>query len=497
MSKPNIVFFLSDQHNAEIAGYAGDPYARTPNIDRLAKNGVALDKCYCPSPLCIPCRSSLLAGVLPSRTGVYNNMQALRSDKATLPMSLTVGGYETVLAGRMHFEGYDQRHGFEKRLVGDITTTQLGVVNESEILGVFAASSGQDTSGITKSGPGYSPVLAYDEAVVDAACSFLRERRDERPLFLTVGTYGPHSPYVIQKDLFREYYDKLPIPEVVDREYQNSVHPAIRKWYRNRNMELITVEDLRRVRAAYYGMITRIDEQVGQVFRAAEETLGLENTIFIYGSDHGDCLGKHGLFWKTNFYEGSARVPMVFSWKNHFAEDVRLDGPCSLLDLAPTLIAVGGGPDLPQYDGVDISGNLYGGRPLAADRVVLSECYDIKGDNPSVMARDFRYKLTLHAGYDAPQLFDLENDPDEDDDLGERPECRDVVERLSGRLAPIWNPDEAMKKLAEDKAHYDILRRWAGIVRPPQIEQWRGDNDSYHLLPLSACGGAAAAGSDA
>lgn len=483
-TRPNIIYFLSDQHNAEISGFAGDPYVRTPNIDALAASGVVLDKCYCASPLCIPSRTSLLTGLMPHRTGIYNNMQAMRSDRATLPLALTVGGYETVLAGRMHFTGCDQRHGFEKRLVGDFTTSQIGMTDRTATMGMYCGSSGQNTSVVTKSGPGHSPVLAYDDAVVSGACAFLRERADKRPLFMIVGTYGPHCPYVVEEDLFQEYYDKLPIPEVASQAYRKTVHPGIRDWYRNRNLEVVAVEDLRRIRAAYYGMITRIDRQVGEVLAAAGAALDMNNTIVIYGSDHGDCLGKHGLFWKSTFYEGSARVPMIFSWPTRFAEGVRLGGPSSLLDVAPTLLKLAGCPDLPRYDGRDISMHLLNGRPLDADRVVLGECSDIKGENPSAMARDDRYKLVMHAGYDAPQLFDLEADPDEYHDLGSDPAHRPVALRLAAHLAPFWDPKEALAELAREKKHYDLVRRWAKIVKPPPVEEWRGDTDSFSLLPI-------------
>ncbi len=483
-SKPNIVYFLSDQHNAEISGFAGDPYVRTPNIDSIAASGVVLDKCYCPSPLCIPSRSAMLTGLMPHRTGMYNNMQAMRSDKATLPMAMTVGGYETVLAGRMHFAGPDQRHGFEKRLVGDITTSQIGIDNEDSALGMYRGASGQNTSVITKSGIGYSPTLAFDDAVIQGTREFLRQRTDERPLFMIIGTYGPHCPYAVEDDLFWEYYDKLPRIDDFSQEARGAIHPAIRNWYRNRHLETVTKEDLHRVRAAYYGMITRIDRQVGEIMESVASALDMDNTIFIYGSDHGDCIGKHGLFWKTNFYEGSARVPMMFSWKNHFAQGARLTGPSSLLDVAPTLIKLGGCPDLPRYDGVDISPSLFTGRELDKERVVLAECYDIKGDNPSVMARDDRYKLTLHAGYDDPQLFDMQEDPDEDHDLGTDPAHKQVVERLSSHLQPIWNPQEALKKLDRHKKHYDMVRRFANIVKPEPLEEWRGDLDGFSLKPM-------------
>ena len=124
--KPNIIYILSDQHNAGVMGCGGDAYVRTPHLDGLRAKSTMLEQCYCAAPLCVPSRSSILTGLLPTHTGVYNNMQCLPSDKATFVNLLTIAGYETVLSGRMHFVGLDQRHGYEKRLVGDITPCFIG-----------------------------------------------------------------------------------------------------------------------------------------------------------------------------------------------------------------------------------------------------------------------------------------------------------------------------------------------------------------------------------
>jgi Arylsulfatase A and related enzymes len=221
MKKKNIIYVLSDQHNPAVTGALGDPYVRTPNIDSLYRLGTSLDSCYCAAPLCVPSRSSLLTGQLPSHNGVYNNMQSLRSDKATLPTVLTVSGYETVLSGRMHFVGWDQRHGFEKRFVGDITPCFIGGDNETEVYGDFKRSSGQNQISIHKSGSGHSAVLDFDQDVVDAACKYLRNRTDERPLFMTVGLYGPHCPYIAPKELYDFYYNLLPEIDYPDEEAKN------------------------------------------------------------------------------------------------------------------------------------------------------------------------------------------------------------------------------------------------------------------------------------
>ena len=479
---PDIIYILSDQHNPEVSGHAGDPYARTPNLDALFRKGVSLENCYAAAPLCVPSRSAILSGRLPCHTGVYNNMQALRSDQATFVNSLTVGGYETVLSGRMHFVGPDQRHGYEKRFVGDITPSHIGADNEELIYGTFKRSSGQNLTSIAKSGAGHSAVLDFDREVVNAAMDHIRERRDTRPLFLTLGFYGPHCPYIAPPNLYRQYYDALPAPERISGEYRKSVHPAIRDWYANRSLEEVAVEDVRRIRAAYYGMVEYLDGLIGEALETVYSHLDPENTLVIYGSDHGDNIGKHGLFWKTNFYDGAARVPMTFSWQGRIPENIRLTGVSSLLDLAPTLLSITGCPALPHYDGVDISSNLFSGEAFPDDRIVIAECSDIKGDKPSAMARSDRYKLVVHAGHTTPQLFDMEQDPDEEQDLGGDPACRWVAETLKEHLFRYWNPERAQADLATAKRHFQLMRQWVETVLPDPLEEWHGDNRNNYLL---------------
>ncbi len=482
--KPNIIYILSDQHNPEIMGANGDPWVRTPNMDRLAAEGVSLDNCYCASPLCVPSRTALLSGLLPSHTGVFNNMQALPTDRATFVHALALDGYETVLSGRMHFVGWDQRHGFQRRLVGDITPSFMGVDNEEEIYGAFKRTSNQHIISIQKSGAGNSSVLQFDRDVTNAAVEYIRDRgdREESPLFMTVGLYGPHCPYIAPPELFRYYEEILPEMGVVTREEYDSLHPAMRNWQEIRDMSVVTDEDVKRVRAAYYGMVEFVDGLVGEVVRAAEETLDMENTIIIYGSDHGDNIGAHGLFWKTNFYEGAGRVPMIYVWKNHFRPGKRLKGVTSLLDLAPTLLPIGGEHCLPAYDGIDLGAYLQSEAEIPSEREVFAECFDIKGDTPSVMLRTGPYKLICHAGYEQVQLFDLETDPGELHDLGTDPAYGTVVARLLARMEGRWDPDWALDRLAKDKAHFKLVGAWMRQTPPEPVEEWRGDPTGNYLV---------------
>lgn len=479
MEKPNIIYFLSDQHNFNISGFMGDPYVKTPNFDQLAENGTVLDQCYCNSPLCVPSRSSMLSGLLPSETGILNNMQMLPSDRVTMAHSLTNAGYETVLCGRMHFSGLDQRHGFSKRLVGDITSSFPGVDNELEMYGYLRGTSYQGRVGVEKVGKGSSAVLKFDEAVIKAACSFLHERDKSDPLFLLVGTYAPHCPYVAYEKWFDYYMTVLPDPALVREEYPVSRHPAMQKWIELRDVGDITNEQLRRIRAAYYALITFTDENFGKVLAAAKQTLDMENTVIVYTSDHGDNAGEHGLFWKTNFYEGASRVPAVISWPGRIKKHRRLQALTSLVDIAPTFIDIAGAQPLPHMDGISLLPYLESGEE-PPERSVISILGDIKGDNPSAMIRKGDYKLVLHYGYDAPQLFDLKNDPHENNDLGTKAKYRQIISQLSHELAGYWNGEEANEQLRRSKAHYEMLRQWINRIGWTPVEEWeKHPEDNY------------------
>ena len=478
--KPNIIYFLSDQHNFAYSGFMGDEYAVTPNMDKLAREGVTFDNCYCNSPLCVPSRMSMLSGLNPSRTKILNNMQMYPTDHVTMAHSITNAGYETVLCGRMHFSGYDQWHGFEKRLVGDVTTSFPGIDNELKMYGYLRGTTYQGRVGVEKVGKGCSTVLKYDELVTETACRFLDDRTDERPLFMIVGSYGPHSPYVAYEKWYNYYYENLPDPRNIEKEYKVSQHPAQQKWIELRDVANIPVETLKKVRAAYYAMITITDENLGQVMKACERNLDMENTVIVYTSDHGDSCGEHGMFWKTNFYDGASKVPAVMSWKNHFKEGARIQNLTSLVDLAPTFIELTGAHELPVMDGQSLVKTLTTGEE-PDDKDVISLLGDIKGDNPSAMIRRGNYKLLMHYGYDT-QLFDMVADPHENNDIAKDPKYAEVVAELSEELSKWWNAEQANEDLKQAKAHYAILKDWINNVGWKPIFEFDAKDEYNYVL---------------
>lgn len=480
MRQPHILLIQSDQHNPCICGYAGDTLVSTPNLDHLAEEGIVFENCYCNSPLCVPSRSSMLAGLFPTNTGVYNNLQCLRSDIATFATTLAIAGYDTVLCGRMHFTGYDQRHGFERRLVGDLNPTFPRRERQQSLYGPLVGTPDQSRVAIEKSGAGLSAMLCFDRAVADAACDYLQNRTDERPLFMTVGFGNPHCPFIAPEELYEKYYRQIDACSPPFDRPLDTLHPAIRRFIELRGIEQVTPEEFRRIRAAYYANVEYMDGLIGEVVKKTRETLG-EDVVILYLSDHGECLGSHGLFWKSNFYEESVHVPLIICAPGRFPAGQRRSQLVSLVDIAPTLCDLGHAPHLPKEDGSSLL-PLLENTDWDREDVVISILTDIKGDLPSAMIRWGRYKLTKYSTIDLPLLFDLKKDPKELHNLATDPSYQEISSRLLNRLHKYWNEAKAMESLDQGIRQAELLRQWTKATRPQPIEEWPGHDHMNYLL---------------
>ena len=475
--RPDLLFFFSDQHNGRFSGYAGHPLVKTPNLDRLAADGTAFDTAYTPCPLCVPARSALLTGQYPSHNGAYNNDHVIRSDQSTFLHALAAAGYETVLCGRMHFKGADQRHGFTKRIFGDITPAYPngGIAARTEVRKTFGMG-----GCLNVVGTGSSPVLEYDRAVVEAAVEYLNEEHD-RPQCIVVGTYGPHFPYIAPEELFELYHGDVSAPgswvpeahdpnPLVDRKRQRErVSPRTGKT------EPVDGTLVAAARAAYFGMITEQDHHVGRVREQWEGYLrraGREG-VFVYSSDHGDTCGEHGVFGKQTFYEGSVRIPMIFAGAGIPAGG-RIGSPVSLLDIGPTLCELGGATPPPAQDGKSLHQQLVDTHD-DANRAVISEwVQEFDGRVVAArMVRQGRWKLLHFDDQECPdQLFDVESDSEESADLAD--ENPQAVRRLISIVHEDWHPDVIRREFAEKSEHVALLTAWSESASPqePAADKW-------------------------
>ncbi len=471
-SQPDILLFFSDQHHGQYCGYAGHAEVQTPNIDRLASEGTAFETAYTPCPLCVPARSSLLTGQFPSHNGVYGNSHIVRSDQATFLHALVAQGYETVLCGRMHFKGPDQRHGFTKRLLGDITAMYAGGVDGGDF---FAETFGMKGC-MDLTGAGDSPVLAYDRAVIETAAEYLRQDHS-KPQCVVVGTYGPHFPYIAPLQFFEMYHGRIAAPGSWNPEGTDP-NPIVEAKRQRRRIspqtgkeEDVTTETMLAARAAYFGMITEQDRHVGTVRDCWQQYLqrtGREG-VFIYTSDHGDTCGEHGIFGKQTFYEGSCRIPLVFEGIG-IPAGKRLAAPVSLMDVGPTICDVAGAEKPPAQDGASLQG-LIGNAADKPDRTVISEWTQRFENNtvPARMIRSAQWKLMCFHHPDIPDLlFDLINDPGEMENCAE--DHPDVVSKLKTMLENGWEPERVIADFEEKGEHQKLLGQWSRAASPIEAE---------------------------
>ncbi|MGI6227276.1 MAG: sulfatase-like hydrolase/transferase, partial [Peptococcales bacterium] len=458
--KKNILIFMSDQHSPVISEFNGGP-ARTPNLNKIKQNGICFDSAYTSCPLCVPARMSFLTGRLPSKTGILNNFSILPDNIPTIANAFNAGGYETVLIGRMHFVGENQRHGFQHRLVGDITSPEWKPSKDiyKKMRGPFMDCFSEP--GCTSLvGGGGSPVLQYDEEVIRATVEWL-SLPHEKPQFIIVGTYGPHFPYVSPLDKYRYYLDKVKLPWGFE-ESPDFLDPTLKL-----RVEKATKDSQIAIRAlaAYCGMIETIDEGVGRVREQFKEYCSKSKHnegIFVYTSDHGDQCGERGLFAKMTFFENSVRIPLFFEGHGIEKGVVRKD-PVSIVDLVPTLCKLTGLKEPPSQDGEDLFDSK-----LADDRTVISELYGIFGapgrfpevehlNSVSRMVRNKQFKFITRYGFeDWDLLFDLKKDPEEKKNIiEEKPE---IADELRANLCDLPSNDIVKQKIKENWEIYDFMQ---------------------------------------
>jgi choline-sulfatase len=468
MSSKDILIFLSDQHAGYCAGYAGDRVVRTPNLDRLAASGTVFDSAYTSCPLCVPARMSLLSGQLPSKTGIFTNDDSLASGQATFLHSLGAAGYETVLCGRMHFVGLDQRHGFTKRIFGD-TTSLYPIDRKSTVSdqGIYQKTRA-DFGCLQVIGGGNSTTLEYDRQVIKAALDYLNQEH-ERPQCIVVGVYAPHFPYVAPPELYQYYLDKVAYPVALS-EGCNYAHPV----FSHRLMDT-SPETVLKARAAYWGMVEFLDGNIGLVHHAWREYLtrnGREG-IFVYLSDHGDQIGERGLYGKKTFFESSARIPMIFSGAGIQA-GLRLQSPVSIMDLGPTLCELVNAASLPpEQDGQSLAPQLVR-RKEDYERPIWSEHVETGPGGvavPGRMVRKGQWKYITYADYEADDLlFDLANDPDELKNVaGQYPEKARELREL---VCEGWDVAQILKTYAVKGQHIQLQKEWLKHTELDQSEYW-------------------------
>ncbi|RAS17894.1 choline-sulfatase [Ensifer adhaerens] len=473
-ARPNILIIMVDQLNGKFFPDGPAAFLHAPHLKALAARSARFRNNYTSSPLCAPARASFMAGQLPSRTRVYDNAAEYQSSIPTYAHHLRRAGYYTALSGKMHFVGPDQLHGFEERLTTDIYPADFGWTPDyrkpAERIDWWYHNLGSVT------GAGVAEItnqMEYDDEVAFLANQKLyqlsRENDDaeRRPWCLTVSFTHPHDPYVARKkfwDLYEDCEHLLPEVGMLPDDRQDPHSKRIMHSCDYVNFDL-TEDNIRRSRRAYFANISYLDEKVGELLDTLTRTRMLDDTLILFCSDHGDMLGERGLWFKMNFFEGSARVPLMVAGPG-VAAGLHL-APTSNLDVTPTLADLAGitmDEVKPWTDGISLVPMINGEE---RSEPVLMEYAAEASYAPLVAIREGKWKY-IHCALDPDQLYDLEADPLELTNLAAKPETpvqAATLQAFQDMCAAHWDMEGFDAAVRESQARrwvvYEALRNGA------------------------------------
>lgn len=438
--RPNVLLIQCDQLAASALPCYGNQVAKTPNMDSIAEDGVVFTSAYCNSPLCAPSRFSMMSGQYCSRIEAYDNGAEFPADIPTFAHYLRVNGYRTALSGKMHFVGADQLHGFEERLTTDVYPADHGWTPDWEHPQERFDWWYHNMDSVTLAGHNErANQIDFDDEVgfrAERHIYDLARSEDGRPFCLAVSFTDPHDPYICPREHWERYdHDAIDMPAVEHIPYEqcDPHSKRLRQAYGMGEGEMAPA-DIRNARHAYYGQISYLDDKIGRLLTALEETGMRENTVVILTADHGDMLGERGLWYKMSLLEGAARVPLVISGKGLSSR--RVNTPVSLVDLLPTLLELAKAPELEApasfMDGHSLM-PLARGEADPTRTAVITEYMGEGAAAPMMMLREGKYKY-IHCPLDPPLLYDLETDPRELHNLAEESDYAAMVEAFAARV---------------------------------------------------------------
>jgi iduronate 2-sulfatase len=453
--RPNVLFLISDDLNNMLGCY-GDPLAKTPNIDRLAARGTRFERAYCAFPLCGPSRNALLTGLYPNSTGILANQQIFRQtipSQVSLSQAFRQSGYFAARIGKLYHynvpnsigtNGHDDPASWELELnpagvdrleehpkISSLLPRQFGGT-----LSWYASPKGdaQHTDGL----------MAEDAEWVLERCA----KRQDRPFFLAVGFFRPHTPYVAPQSYFELYPEQdMPVVQGVKEDQVDIPAPGLGSH--KKEQEKLTDDLRRQARQGYLASISFMDAQVGRVV-AALDRLGLaENTIIVFTSDHGYHMGEHGLWQKMSLFEESARIPLLIVAPGVGARGAAAPSPVSHMDLFPTLAELCGVPAPANLQGQSLVPMLrdpqVAGRGWAITQVMrgggparASVTTNVGSDGERFFGYSLRTPRWRYTEWDegrrGRELYDHDTDPRELTNLADKPEHARTVEQLAEQV---------------------------------------------------------------
>ncbi|HPO52047.1 MAG TPA: sulfatase-like hydrolase/transferase [bacterium] len=494
---PNILFITSDQQHYNTLGCT-NPEIKTPNLDKLAKQGIRFTRAYCTNPTCTPSRASLITGKYPGQHGAWALGTKLPETEPTLGQYLSQAGYRTTLIGKAHFQQLKDTpeypsiesnpfmqdldfwrkfhgpfYGFQRAELARNHTDEYHV---GQHYAIWMEKKGlkdwrkyfRAPAGTVRHQQRWHWALPekfhYDTWIAERTIKFLRQyHRKNQRFFLWASFLDPHPPYLVPSPWDTMYDpEKLTVPfGKPDEHRKNPPHfhltqlenPDFSPWRESGmglhgfHSHLHLLKTLKKDIAIYYGMISMMDKYIGLIIDELDK-LGLsEDTIVIFTTDHGHLIGQHNLAAKGAFhYEDLLRVPFIVRWPGRVPENKISDALISFVDFAPTILSLCGLKIPRTMSGIDQS-SVFCDKVESLRNWVLVEN---RHEPTTIFLKTYiekRYKITVYFRKDYGELFDLENDPHEYNNLWNEPEYRERKNQLIKKLLfaewekePLWMP---------------------------------------------------------
>jgi len=438
-TRPNILWICTDQQRFDTIGSLGNPHIRTPNLDKLAKSGVAFTHAYCQSPICTPSRAGFLTGMYPETVhGCMNGNDHWDGAAPLITKTLANAGYDCGLSGKLHLSS--ARPGPIEKRPDDgyrVFHWSHGPPDnwpKGHAYSDWLKSKGTSYNKLIKK-HGFIPFELHQTTwCARRAADFIREER-KGPWLFSMNSFAPHSLGGRMRPP-KKYLDRFDIESLPGPHFRDSDLEA-QKRLKGVDFQTKAVKYSKKAgqlyQAQYWALVELIDENVGRLMKVLEETGQRDNTIVIFMSDHGESLGDHGQRRKgCRFYEGLARVPLIISWPGRFKQGIKSQALVELTDIVPTLLEATGLPVPKEMHGRSLLPILEGKANPHAHRDFVRSIYyrALTGRSYASMIRTRSHKLVCYHGTGLGELFDMKKDPHEFDTLWDDPTCADVRFKL-------------------------------------------------------------------
>lgn len=454
--RPNIVFIVVEQYCFKYVGYTGHNFVQTPNLDRIAEQGVRFNNAYTTSPVCAPARTGLMTGTFPSDNNSFGNTTVWDGSHPTWGTLLQKAGYDTWATGKMDLNtAFDLGFKLDYVSNGHEGHGDVGELFREPMMYLL-------NERLMVDGKSRKQRYRHDVKACNRAVRHLRRKKKSKAPWATyIGYTLVHSPFIALDKYYRWFYpDRVDMPNIPPGHLQR-LHLMFQRLrtYKRLATPIFPKERIRRARAGYFGMIRELDEYVGRVWNQVEKMGQLDNTVFVFTADHGEMLGAHGLWYKNNLYEEAAHIPLLIAGAG-LSKGKQIKTPVSHVDLVYTLLEWTGANRPESLRGHSLTSMINGDGLGDHPGYAYAESHSEGNCTGSFMIRKGDWKYLNFTWYD-DLLFNLSEDPGEFTNRIDDPSTEEVQVELKNILHSLVDPKGVTKRAfrVQQKILDSVVRR--------------------------------------